>query len=387
MTEFRYHKTGLFYGQISEEAKKLGVDELKELGAQEIQQDYRGMHFHADMVTLFKIVYCSRLFSRFLAPLHRFDALSEDMLYQRVKTMKWEEIIQPGQTFAIFANVGNSKINHSKFASQKMKDAICDRLREKRGERPDIDPKNPDIWLNLFINKNKATIALDLSGGSHHKRGYRQDSVEAPLMESLGAAFIRASEWDGKTPLYDPMCGSGTILAEALMHAAKIPAGYLKKRFGFENMPDFDQGIWDEVKAKADARIKIPKEGLISGSDMDSEAVRASMLNLSYLPGGDKIKITQSRFQDLEELEPCTIITNPPYGMRLMKNEDIESFTGEIGDFLKQKCSGSNAWVYFGERKLILKIGLRPSRKFPLSNGGLDGRLCKFEMYRGNKWT
>jgi putative N6-adenine-specific DNA methylase len=387
MTEFRYHKTGLFYAQISEEAKTLGVNELKELGAQEIQLDYRGVLFHADMVTLFKIVYRSRLFSRFLAPLHRFDALSEDMLYQRIKTMKWEEIIKPGQTFAIFANVGNSKINHSRFAAQKMKDSICDRLREKRGERPDIDTKNPDVWLNLFINKNKATVSLDLSGGSHHKRGYRQESVDAPLMESLAAAFIRVADWDGETPLYDPMCGSGTILAEALMSAARIPSGYLKKRFGFENMPDFDQSIWDEVKTLADSKIRTLKEGLISGSDMDAESVRASKKNLSCLPGGDKIKITQSRFQDLDELEPCTLITNPPYGMRLMQDEDMESFTGEIGDFLKQKCSGSNAWVFFGERKLILKVGLRPSRKFPLSNGGLDGRLCKFEMYCGNKWT
>ena len=133
--------------------------------------------------------------------------------------------------------------------------------------------------------------------------------------------------------------------------------------------------------------IKLPEAGLIKGSDMDPEAIRASIVNLSYLPGGDRVEIVQSRFQDLPELEPCTIITNPPYGIRLMSKEDVESFTGEIGDFLKQKCTGSNAWVYFGERKLILKIGLRPSRKFPLNNGGLDGRLCKFEMYRGNRWT
>ena len=387
MTEFRYHKTGKFYGQISEEAKELGMDELYELGAREMEPDYRGVFFKADMETLYKIVYCSRLFSRFLAPLHRFDSNTENMLYQRVKTMKWEEFLGPDDTFAIFSNVGNSNITHSRFAAQKMKDSICDRLREKTGDRPSIDTKNPSMWFNLFINHNKATVALDISGGAHHKRGYREDTVDAPLMESLGAAFIRVSGWKGETPLLDPMCGSGTLLAEALMVAAKIPAGYLKKSFGFERMPDFDVKLWAKVRKECDDAIELPEHGLIQGSDMDHDAVRASILNLSSLPGGDRVVVTQSAFQDLPDQEPKTIITNPPYGIRLKKEDDMDSFVGEIGDFLKQKCAGSTAWVYFGERKLILKMGLAPSRKFPLNNGGLEGRLCKYEMYRGNKWT
>ena len=226
-------------------------------------------------------------------------------------------------------------------------------------------------------------INIDLGGGSGHKRGYRISSVEAPMRETLAAAIIRHSEWDGGTPLYDPMCGSGTLLMEAMMSYCRIPALYKREKFGFENLPDFDHGLWDKVKRRCNEEIRPLPMNLISGSDLDPESVKASLDNIFELPFGDRIEIRQCDFKDAGPLNNMTVICNPPYGMRL-ENDDGEQVK-ELGDFLKQQCSGSTAWIYLGSTSLVKRIGLRSSKRIILDNGGLDGRLVKLEMYQGTR--
>ncbi len=381
VTGYRYQQDSLYFAQIAESIKEAGIEELSELGAKDIKPTFRGIYFRADKTILYRINYMSRLVSRCLAPLISFTCHDTDILYMKAKQIKWEDFFSEGATFAVSANVSDSTIFHSKYASLRLKDAVVDYFREKTGSRPDVSVMNPHIQLNLHIRHNRADISLDTSGGPLHKRGYREETVAAPMQETVAAAIIRLTKWDGSVPLYDPMCGSGTLLCEALMRHCNIPAGIFRNRFGFEYLPDFTPSLWKQVKKEADEAIRpIPKE-LISGSDLSKKAVKAAKTNLMGLHHGNHVSIMKADFRNLPTMESRVILTNPPYGIRLGKKEELESFYKEFGDFLKQKCKGSTAYIYFGDRKYIKNIGLKTSWKKPIKAGGLDGRLAKFDMY------
>ena len=381
MNAYEYEERGRFFAQTQEEIKELAAEELSELGAQDIKAGFRGLFFGADRAALYRINYTSRLISRVLAPLTSFRCHSTDYLYRKAKEISWEDFLAPHQTFAIFSHVSQSKIKHSQYASLRLKDGIADHFAEKFGQRPSIHKTEPDVWINLHIENNRAVISWDVSGGSLHRRGYRGEGMEAPMQEIVAAAIIRLSGWDGSKPLRDPMCGSGTLLMEALMSCGRIPSGFLRKRFGFEFMPDFDAALWQEVKQTALEGILDVPQDLILGSDISPEAVKAARKNANRLPQGSKIKFLVKDFREIEGLEEGVVITNPPYGIRLGKDQDLASLYKELGDFLKRKCKGSQAYIYFGNREMIPHIGLRPSWKKPLKSGGLDGRIVKFEMY------
>ena len=378
---YEYQKDSRYFAQISDTFKEAGVQELSELGAKEVRPEFSGIYFTADKLTLYRINYMSRLVSRCLAPLESFDCPTSDALYQKAKQIKWEDFFARGQTFAVSGNLSDSEISHSKYASLRLKDAVADYFREKTGRRPDVSTRNPDVSLNLHIRKNRAVISLDTSGDALHRRGYREEAVSAPMQETLAAAIIRLSEWDGSTPLYDPLCGSGTLLCEALMRLCRIPAGIFRTRFGFESLPDFKSAIWRHVKQEADSGIREIPKGLIGGSDLSEQAVEATQTNLMGLHHGNKVSVKPSDFRDLPPLENHLIVTNPPYGIRMGKGENLEGFYADLGDFFKQKCKGGAAVVYFGDREYIKSVGLKPAWKKPLAAGGLDGRLVKYELY------
>lgn len=376
-----YQKSNRYFAQAADDIKDIAEKELLDLGASEILHGYRGLHFSASPKALYTINYHSRLINRVLAPLVTFNCHSDRYLYKKSMEVHWEDFLDPSRTFAVFASVSHSTINHSKFAALRLKDAVVDYFRERTGERPSIDRRDPDLWLNLHIENNKASISLDTSGGSLHRRGYRRDSVQAPMIETLAAAIIKHSEWDGKTPLHDPFCGSGTILCEAFMHAANIPCSFMRKKFGFENLPDFKQEIWKQVKSEGQKNIREIPDGLISGSDVSPDSVKYSNANCRIIDKKKKISLKHKDIFDIEDLENIVIICNPPYGIRMGRTKDLSSFYKNFGDFLKQRCKGSTAYIYFGDRKYIKNIGLRTSWKKALTNGGLDGRLVKIELY------
>ena len=378
---FSYQKSGRFFGQITEGLEELGLKELQELGAEEIKPSHRGFYFSADQASLYRINYCSRLFSRILAPLLRFDCHSSKYLYKTACKIDWPALINLDSTFAVNANVSHSKIKHSHYASLCLKDAIVDVFRESTGKRPDVETKTPDVRFNLYIQNNKATVYLDASGGSLHRRGYRKEGVAAPMQETVAAAIIKYSEWNGERPLIDPMCGSGTLLCEALMHYCRIPAGYFRKKFGFESLPDFEKKTWLRVKQEIDAQIRDLPKGLISGNDISSEAIKAARKNISCFRQAKNIRFSVSSYQKIKDLKNTVIISNPPYGIRLGAEGDMDIFVKELGDFLKQQCTDASAYLYFGNRELIKKVGLKPSWKKPLISGGLDGRLVKYSLY------
>lgn len=378
---FEYQKKRRYFAQVAGGLEKDGLKELEGLGATKLKAAYRGVYFTADTKSLYAINYTSRLTTRVLAPLFSFKCESTKRLYKMAKSLSWEELFKPSNTFAIFATVSHSNINHSKYAALCVKDAVADSFRERFGNRPSVDTQKPDVWINLHIENNRATISLDTSGGSLHRRGYRMRTGEAPMQETLAAAIIQFSGWDGGQPFCDPMCGSGTLVSEALMHYCKIPAGYLRKQFGFMFLPDFDKELWQSVKREADKIIRPLPKGLIFASDMSREAVEIARENNRRLPGNERINWKVSGFENIDGLENHIIITNPPYGIRLGKKEVVSTLYREFGNFLKKRCKGATAYVYIGDRDQIKKVGLKPSLKKPMVNGAIDGRLCKFAVY------
>ncbi len=378
---YMYQKDDRYFARIPRSVMEAGAAELSELGAEDIAMEYSGIYFRADKLTLYRINYLTRLVSRCLAPLASFACHDTDSLYSRAKQIRWEDFFAQGRTFAVSGTVSDSAISHSKFAALRVKDAVADYFMEKTGKRPDVSIMDPDIQLSLHIRKNRAEISIDVSGGPLYKRGYRQESVLAPMQETVAAAIIRYTSWDGSVPLYDPMCGSGTLLCEALMHYCSVPAGIFRKRFGFECLPDFDGAGWNQEKKEADNRIQPLPKGMIAGSDVSKEAVNATKSNLMGLHFGKNVKVQTCDFRHLPAIQGQVIVTNPPYGIRMGKDAQLDVFYKNFGDFLKRKCKGSVAYVYFGERAYIKCMGLKAAWKKPIVSGGLDGRLVKYEIY------
>jgi putative N6-adenine-specific DNA methylase len=377
---FDYQRNSRFFAQVAEEIKDLGVEELTELNAKNISPVYRGIYFDADKSTLYAVNYHCRYLTRILAPLLAFHCHDTAYLYKKAKNVNWGELFTPDHSLAITATVSHSRITHSRYAALKLKDAIVDHFMEARSKRPRIDTMHPDIRLDLHIEQNLATISWDASGGSLHRRGYRKESIEAPIQETVAAAIIGLSKWDGSQALYDPMCGSGTLLIESMMRYCRIPAGFLRQRFGFEMLPDFDQALWLKTKHASDENIKSLPIGIISGSDISATAVDAARKNASVFRQGRNVKLRAMDFREIESLT-TTIVCNPPYGVRLGSKDEAAELYKQFGDFLKQRCKGSTAYIYFGDRKMIPQLGLKPAWKKPLKNGGLDGRLVKFGIY------
>ncbi len=378
---FIYQKSNRYFAQTDRGLEDAAAHEIESLGGAEIRTGFLGLSFGASREALYSIVYQARLISRVLAPVISFDCHSDKYLYNTLFQIPWEDFITIKQTLAVSANVSDSKINHSQYAALKCKDAIVDRIRHATGKRPDINPRQPDIRIHLYMRNNKAVLYWDASGDALHKRGYRHDAVEAPMRETVAAAIIEMSGWHGQNPLYDPMCGSGTLLCEAWMKVSSIPSGFLRSRFGFETLPDYDAKSWQHVQREADSKMIQSDKNLISGSDISEKAVKAARINCRKLPAGERIHIGIRPFDDIESLENVTIITNPPYGIRMGHEEQLKSMIKAFGDFMKNRCKGSSAYLYFGNRELIKSVGLKPAWKKPLTSGGLDGRLVKYELY------
>lgn len=381
MTDYRYQEDGEYFAQVGGGVEELAAAELEALGATNVTAAVRGVTFAADARALYRIVYCTQLVQRVIAPLLRFKCHNPDYLYRKAFEVDWQQFLRPGQTFAVFANVSHSKLKDSRFAALRVKDAVCDRLRQDTGKRPDIDTDKPHLWLSVHARDDWVTVGVDLAGGSLHKRGYRAAKVAAPMQETVAAAMLAMIDWHGQRPLHDPMCGSGTILAEAWLRATDTPAGTLRRHFGFMQLPDFDIVAWKQVKKGLDSRRKLGRPELVSGADVDPAAVNAARQNLSALPGGDKVSIKRLDFRANEGLRDTTIVVNPPYGVRLKPGEDLGAFYKELGDWLKFRCASSEACVYFGDRRWLKSIGLRPNWKKPLRNGGLDGVVARYELY------
>ncbi|MCF7912402.1 MAG: class I SAM-dependent RNA methyltransferase [Candidatus Cloacimonetes bacterium] len=375
-----YLNNNKYFAQVAGSLEKIAAMELEELGATDIQTTYRGVSFQAEQADLYRILYQTRICTRILAPLISFQAHSEKYLYSQALQFDWRQLFTIDKTFGISTNVANSKIDNSLYAGQTLKDAICDKFREIGGNRPDYDQKEPDVRLNLHINENWVNISLDLGGEPLHKRGYRLVGMQATLQETLAAAIVRVSQWEGERPFCDPFCGSGTLLEEAMMLYCKIPAGYLRKKWGIIHLPDFSTNRWTLTKYEADQQIRDLPPDLIIGSDIMSRNVSITRKNLNVFHQGANVKVNTADFRNLPEMENITIVCNPPFGKRLRK-EEIDELLQDLGDFFKQKCKNSRAYVLVGGSEFSGALRLRSKMNKLLKNGDIDSRLLCLDLY------
>ncbi len=358
--------------------------ELQQLGAQEVEIGTRAVSFKGDKGFMYKANLSLRTALKILKPIYYFKATNDQNLYKGIQGIDWSKYIGENQTFVIDTTIHSDNFKHSQFVSQKAKDAIVDQFREKTGQRPSIDKDFPDLRINIHIDRDQVSVALDTSGASLHHRGYRTATNIAPINEVLAAGMLLLSGWDGSSDFLDPMCGSGTLLAEAAMIACNIPANINRKEFAFEKWNDWDNDLFDQI---IDALMKRTKEfhHTIIGYDKAPSAVQKAKDNIWNANLDDYISIIQGDFFESkkENTGPLHMVFNPPYGERL--NIELERFYREIGDTLKNNYPNTNAWFITANLEALKFVGLRPSRKIKLFNGSLEARLVKYEMYEGSK--
>lgn len=354
--------------------------ELIEMGADEVQIARRSVYFRGDLKLLYKANYCLRTALRVLVPIDSYKIHSANDLYQRGCNFKWEELFDVKQTFAIQSTVFSDLFNNSMFASLKLKDAIADRFRYKFGERPNVDADDPDVLINLHIGNGVCTISLDSSGESLHKRGYRVGRNEAPINEVLAAGLLRLSEWDRKSELIDPMCGSGTIAIEAAMLANGVFPGEIRRSFGFMNWKNFNAELFKQVEIEAKENVAPVK---IMASDISRRNIEMAVSNAEAAGVSQFIDFKVADFKLLEPAsEKPFLLFNPPYGERIAGNDT--DFYKMIGDRLKQHYSDATVWI-ISTPECLKSIGLRPSRKIPMLNGSLECSFRKYDLYSGSK--
>jgi len=360
--------------------------ELNQLGAQQVEQGVRMVSFYGDKGFMYKANLALRTALKVLKPIATFKVFNDQSLYKGVQGIDWSKVFRVNQTFVVDVTLNSDHFNHSLFVALKTKDAIVDQFRDNVGKRPDIDKDYPDVRINIHIQNDVCTVSLDTSGASLHHRGYRTATNLAPINEVLAAGILLMSGWDGNSHFLDPMCGSGTFLAEAAMIACNIPANINRKEFAFEKWSDWDNELFEKVETSLLNKTR-EFHYTIKGYDKAPSAVMKAKSNIKNANLDDYIQIEEANFFDSEkETEgPLHMVFNPPYGERL--DIDLERFYREIGDTLKQSYPGTNSWFITGNIEALKFVGLKPSRKIKLFNGKLESRLVKYEMYAGSKRT
>jgi putative N6-adenine-specific DNA methylase len=369
-----------FYG-----LEEILASELKELDAKNIRLGNRAVTVRGNKELLYRINYSLRTAVCVLKPLLTFNARNEDELYKKTLAIEWDRIFGLQQTFAIESVVYSSIFKHSQYAALKVKDAIVDQYRQKTNHRPDVDTENPDILINLHIAEEKVTLSLNSSGEPLFKRGYRIAGQQAPLNEVLAAGLIKLSGWNAHTNFIDPMCGSGTLLIEAALIANNIPPGIFRKKFSFENWPDFDHKLFHSLINVYKNEKPKTFEHKIIGADISPGAIKIARKNIKNAFLHNKIELCISSFEDLNpNIHLGIMITNPPYGERIKQN-NIQMFYKNFGDILKKKFAGYEVWILSSNKDAMKHIGLHPSKKIKLMNGALECMYNKYEIYSGSK--
>ena len=355
--------------------------ELTQLGANNVQIGRRMVSFTGDKEMMYRANFQLHTAIRILKPIRHFKAKSADDVYEEIKKIDWSQYLEPEKTFAVDSVVFSEEFRHSKFVSYKVKDAIVDYFREKTGKRPNISVANPDIRLNMHIAEDHCTLSLDSSGESLHRRGYRQESVEAPLNEVLAAGMILLSGWQGDTDFIDPMCGSGTLLIEAALIAKNMAPGLFRKEYAFEKWPDFDADLFDQIYNDESQEREFKHH--IYGYDIDMKAVNTARLNAKAAGLTNDITIEQQDFKDFTQpANKSIMITNPPYGERI-STPDLLGTYRMIGERLKHQFMGNDAWILSYREECFEQIVLNPSIKIPLYNGSLECELRRYQMFDG----
>lgn len=377
----RDHHLHRYFATCGRGIEPILADELRRLGASEIEPGRGGVRFTGDRALLYRANLWLRTAIRVLWPILDAPVESPDELYEAVQTIDWSEWMTPDHTLAVDCNVRDSKITHSQYAARRVKDAICDQFVQKVGRRPSVDVEQPMLGFNLHVYKNHATLSLDSSGDSLHKRGYRPIQTKAPINEALAAAIILRTGWRGEVPFVDPMCGGATLPIEAAWLALDRPPGLTRKRFGFMGWMDFEIAQWAELRDEARRGVRKALPAPIWGGEERGDAVAMAIDNAKAAGVGHQVKVIKQDVRKWKpEGPPGVIVTNPPYGERIGEEKQLVGLYKALGELWSQRAPGWTMWVFTGNPRLAEAIGHEPAEKIPLYNGKID---CRLLLYGG----
>ncbi len=357
--------------------------ELEQIGANSVRIQNRAVSFEGDKEMMYRANFHLRTALRILKPVDSFPANNEDEIYEAIRNMEWEKFMGVHDLLAVETVLVSDRYRHSGFVSQRVKDGIVDRFRDRTGRRPSVDLKNPNLRINIHLNDSRCSVSLDSSGDSLHKRGYRTHPYKAPLNEVLAAGMILLSGWIPEKPFLNPMCGSGTLCIEAGLMARGIPGGYFRDSFGFQSWKDYDPELFESVRRER--YLKTHNDFQIFASDLSFPAIRAAQQNLASAGLLGKIKLEKVSFQNWKTgLKEGIMIMNPPYGERMEESNLLELYQ-DIGDTLKQNYTGFQAWVLSGNPEVLKHVGLKPGKKKVLFNGPIQCKYHYYDLYEGSR--
>ena len=357
--------------------------ELAALGAGDVAATDGGAAFTGPLALAYRANLESRVASRVLWRVAGGAYRDEHDVYRITHAVDWTRRFAVERTIRVNVSAIRSPLKSLDFATLRIKDGVCDRFRDVTGRRPSVDTAAPDVRIHAFLTDRELTLYLDTSGEPLFKRGWRTAAVEAPLRENLAAGILRLAGWTPGTPLLDPMCGSGTFLAEAALIALDRAPG-LGRRFAFEQLAGFERRAWESLLQAAQSRVRKPQALGIHGADRDARAIAAARENLQVLGLAGAVTLERADVLELAPPAPAGIlVTNPPYGVRLEDRERLAAFYPRLGDALKQRFAGWTAWLLSADMDLPKKIGLKASRRTPLYNGALECRLFEYRLVAG----
>jgi len=369
-----------FFATAPRGLEALLFQELSSLGAAELRQAPGGVAFSGTWETCYRANLWSRIASRVLWKVRDFSYRSEDDLYEAVKAIDWPRHFTVDRTLRVNVTAQKSPLKSLEFATLRIKDAVCDRFRDAKGKRPNVERTAPDVRVHAFLEADKGTLYLDTSGEPLFKRGWRAEQGEAPLRENLAAGIVMLTGWQPGEPLLDPMCGGATLLVEAAAMARGRAPG-ARRAFGFEKLSIHDAALWDAVKCE-----KAPQETtpVIYGSDNDADALKDARRNIAAAGVDRWVKLEQGDVLEREAPAPGGVmVMNPPYGERMGSLDELARFYPKLGDALKQRFAGWRCYIFTADLRLPKLIRLAPSARTPLWNGALECRLYEFRIVSG----
>lgn len=372
-----------FFASCPSELSGILYKELETLGMEKLEKTNSGVYFQSSWEGCYKVNLHSRIASRVYKPVLEFIAYDKDQLYGEIQKHDFTKYIDPSQAIAIDVKVKDCMMHDQRFVTMRIKDAIVDQFREKTGTRPDVDSKNPDLRIHVKATKNNFWVALDTSGNSLFMRGYRKEVGEAPLKENLAAGLIALTEWDRKSPMVDPMCGSGTLLIEAAMMYMNMAPGTLRKKFGFQSWKNYRKDVWEKLVNQAmEAELPPPEAPIFFGYDLDNQMIKKAKINAQEAGVETLIKFRKETLSLLKpEVEKGILITNPPYGARIGEEDWLKDVYRDLGYCFKHSFKGWDCWVLSGNKDLIMELKLKADRRIMIFNGPIECRFLKYSMY------
>jgi putative N6-adenine-specific DNA methylase len=371
-----------YFATVARGLEQLAAAELTEIGATDIAPGFCGVSFHGDRELLYRINLWARLPFRILVKLGDFPSIDDSELFESIQSIDWGQYLTPDLTMAVTVTGKNETLNHSHFTAVQVKRAITAQQTKQFGERSNVDIADPDVRINVHIDKDICSVSLDSSGSSLHRRGYRAAVGDAPLKESLAAALVKMSGWTPDLAFIDPLCGSGTLPLEAAMQALHIAPGVFRESFGFERWLDFDPELFDRLLKEAEVNEQRDLQLTIVGSDRNYDVIKQAKSNALKSGVGSYIDFAVRELADVEApADTGILLCNPPYGERLGRGEDLGAFYKLLGDILKNRFKGWTAYVLSGNKELAKSIGLRSAERTTVYNGTLPCQLMKYEMY------